>query len=120
MDRPSPNGSNGTRQARDAQGRFAPGNPGGPGNPYARRVARLRQRFLEVLESEDAIERLVKTLVAKASAGDVAAAKLVLAYTLGPPKDPEDDSTVRVPPSLALWPHAILSRSATASLASGG
>ena len=72
------------QEGRDSKGRFCKGNPGGPGNPFARQVAQLRQVFVDRVD-EDKLEALVDMLLEKALAGDVAATKLVLAYTLGRP-----------------------------------
>jgi hypothetical protein len=83
MDTPSPNGDNG----RDARGRFAPGHQGGPGNPLARRSAAIRTAFLEAISQKD-IRAIVRTLVEKATAGDLVAAKLVLLWAIGRPDDP--------------------------------
>ncbi len=69
---------------RDARGRFLPGNPGGPGNPFGRQVAALRQAFLDRVDQAK-VQALVDKLYEQALAGDTAAAKLVLAYTLGRP-----------------------------------
>ncbi len=69
---------------RDGKGRFTKGNPGGPGNPFARQVARLRQVFLDRVDP-DKLQALVDKLLEMALAGDLAALKLVLAYTLGRP-----------------------------------
>jgi|Tabmets5t2r1_1033131.scaffolds.fasta_scaffold104899_1 hypothetical protein len=83
MDTPSPNGDNG----RDARGRFAPGHQGGPGNPLARRSAAIRTAFIEAISPQD-IRAIVRTLVAKATAGDLVAAKLILLWAIGRPDDP--------------------------------
>src|SRR5262249_20282394 len=77
--RPAP-GSDG----RGANGRFTAGNPGGPGNPFARRVAQLRSILMQAVKPEDLVA-IVRKLVERAKAGDVAAAKLLLAYVLGKP-----------------------------------
>jgi hypothetical protein len=77
----STNGSNG----RGPGGRFARGNPGGPGNPFARKVGQLRAALLRGVKSGD-VKAVIVALLGKAKAGDVAAAKLVLAYTLGEPQ----------------------------------
>ena len=69
---------------RDLQGRFCKGNPGGPGNPFARQVAELRQAFVDRADPAR-VAALVDKLWDMALAGDTAAAKLVLAYTLGRP-----------------------------------
>ncbi len=69
---------------RAANGRFAKGNPGGPGNPFARQVAAFRQEFMAAVTGED-IAVIVRALVEKAKAGDVAAARIVLQYTIGKP-----------------------------------
>jgi hypothetical protein len=85
---PSPHGDNGdnttTPAGRDANGRFAKGNPGGPGNPFARRVAELREAALSAITPEE-VTAIVSKLKELALAGDVAAAKVLLAYTLGKP-----------------------------------
>ena len=76
---------------RDARGRFAPGNPGGPGNPFARQVAALRQAFVRAVPPER-IERIASKMADLADAGDVQAAKLVMAYAIGKPQPaPEPD-----------------------------
>src|SRR6266851_9311801 len=72
-------------EGRDARGRFAQGNRGGPGNPFARQVAGLRQAFLDSATPED-LAVIAQALLDKAKNGDVAAAKLVLAYLLGKPQ----------------------------------
>ena len=84
---PRANGGNGS--GRDARGRFTKGNPGGPGNPYTRQVARLRQALLEALEPE-ALREVVAALVRAARQGDVPAAKLLLAYAVGRPREMAD------------------------------
>jgi hypothetical protein len=69
---------------REAKGQFAKGNSGGPGNPYARQVAALRKAAIEAVTSDD-IREVMNALKEKAKAGDLAAAKLLLSYTLGKP-----------------------------------
>ena len=64
---PSPNGSNG---GRNANGRFAKGNSGGPGNPYGREVARIRAVMLQSVSDED-LRGVVAALVSRAKSGDV-------------------------------------------------
>jgi hypothetical protein len=85
---PSRTASNGVRESsdscRDASGRFTKGNPGGPGNPFARQVAALRREALAAVTPED-VRAIMAKLVELARAGDVPAAKLVLAYTVGKP-----------------------------------
>ena len=73
-----------TTSARDDQGRFKVGNGGGPGNPFARQVAALRQARLKAVSPED-IAAIVQALLEQAKKGNVQAAKLVLAYTVGKP-----------------------------------
>ena len=78
---------------RDHRGRFAAGNNGGAGNPFARQVAALRRTLLEAVTPEK-LTAIINALVAKAEAGDVPAAKLVLSYTVGRPAaapDPDRD-----------------------------
>jgi hypothetical protein len=86
---PTANGTNG----RDGRGRFAKGNAGGPGNPFARRVAGLRRALLEAVTEED-MEVVARRLVAQAVEGDIAAARLLLSYTLGKPADAVDPDTL--------------------------
>lgn len=78
---PSPNGLNG---GRDARGRFSKGNCGGPGNPYSRKVGQWRSALARAVSSKD-LKAIVKQLVTAAQGGDTAAARLILAYCLGPP-----------------------------------
>jgi len=65
-------------------GRFKTGNTAAVGNPFARKVAQLRAKLLDCI-TDDKLAEIVAGLVAAASAGDVGAAKLVLAYSVGPP-----------------------------------
>jgi hypothetical protein len=74
---------------RGPGGRFCKGNTGGPGNPYARQVAALRQEFFAAATKED-IAAIARALIEKAKQGDVAAARLVLQYTLGRPAEAVD------------------------------
>src|SRR5215475_13270359 len=66
----------------EANGRFARGNKAGRGNPHARQVAALRKALLETVTEQDMIE-IAHALMIQAKMGDVAAAKLLIAYTLG-------------------------------------
>jgi hypothetical protein len=72
------------KNGRDARGRFAAGNLGGPGNPFARRTAKLRQALIETVTDED-IKDIIAMLLFKAKSGDVAAARVLLSYTVGKP-----------------------------------
>jgi hypothetical protein len=74
---------------RGPNGRFCKGNSGGPGNPFARQVAAMRQEFLKAVTTED-IAGIVRAMIAKAKEGDVAAAKVVLQYTVGKPAQTVD------------------------------
>ncbi len=91
---PLPNGDNGDR---DGAGRFRVGNRGGPGNPHARAVARLRVKLLEVVTPE-AVGELARGLLDAARNGDVAAARLLLAYAIGSPtrQEPPDPDRVEL------------------------
>jgi hypothetical protein len=79
-----PDGGAAPQTGRRPDGRFCKGNPGGPGNPFAREVAALRQEFLKAVTGED-VSGIARAMIQKAKEGDVAAAKLVLQYTLGKP-----------------------------------
>ncbi len=83
--RPSTHGGDGGKRGRDANGRFATGNKLGQGNPLAGRAAKLRSELLRSV-SEGDVKAVVKGLLAAARGGDVPAAKLVLAYTVGQPE----------------------------------
>jgi hypothetical protein len=69
---------------RVANGRFAPGNKFSRGNPFYRRQAALRQALLEEV-GEDGLRKLARKLLEQALAGDVAAARTLLAYAVGKP-----------------------------------
>jgi hypothetical protein len=75
----------------DDLGRFVMNNKGGPGNPFARQVAALRQALLDSITPDD-IQDVATRLLALAKEGNVQAAKLLLAYTIGKPQPaPEPD-----------------------------
>lgn len=78
-----------TGTMRDSTGRFITGNPGGPGNPHAGRVARLRARLLSAVGEGD-IDDLVSAMLERARGGDIAAARLLLEYTIGKPASAPD------------------------------
>ena len=82
METPSPNGSNG---GRNAGGRFAPGNRGGPGNPHAKRTAAIRGLLLDTITDDD-LRAIIAKLVEMAKGGDLAAARELLDRTIGKPK----------------------------------
>jgi hypothetical protein len=69
---------------RDDHGRFLPGNRAAVGNPMARRVQRLRVAMLRALRPVD-LPDVTRAMVDAAKAGDVAAARLLLDYTVGRP-----------------------------------
>ena len=83
--RPSTHGPDGATPGRDANGRFAKGNRLGRGNPLAGRAAKLRAALLRACTEKD-VRTIMKSLIREALAGDVASAKLVLAYTVGQPE----------------------------------
>jgi hypothetical protein len=84
-------------EGRDLRGRFAEGCKPGPGrprsrNPFTRMMGALRAAAVEAVSADD-LRRLVSGLVERANAGDLGAAKLVLAYIIGKPApaiDPDD------------------------------
>jgi hypothetical protein len=78
---------------RDVKGRFTKGNPGGPGNPFARRTAAARKAFCEAVSHQDLVE-IARALKDRARGGDVAAARLVLAYVVGKPADVVEPDTL--------------------------
>src|SRR5262249_55055882 len=88
-------GANGARAGeasnkdRDGHGRFAKGNRGGVGNPFARQVAGFRAAILQATTHDD-IKAITKKLIEMAREGNLAAAKLLLAYTCGRPEQTPD------------------------------
>ena len=78
---------------RAENGRFAPGNKGGPGNPFARQTAALRKAAMESASARDVAE-VMAVLKLGAQRGDVAAARLWLAYTIGKPGASVDPDTL--------------------------
>src|SRR5262249_11747437 len=86
---PSANGGNG----RDHQGRFTKGNRGGPGNPFARQIAAFRRALCAVV-TEGELEKVGRRLLEQAQGGNLVAAKLLLAYTVGRPGEAVDPDTL--------------------------
>src|SRR4051794_24333002 len=80
---------------RAAGGRFALGNKGGPGNPFNRRVAHLKRIFLEAV-SDDDMRAVAHDIILKARNGDLAAAKLMLQYSLGKPATAVEPDRVEI------------------------
>ena len=72
------------KPGHEANGRFAKGNADGPGNPFGRRVAELRQVILDALTDAELIA-VTRSMIERAKKGDVAAARLLLQYSLGKP-----------------------------------
>lgn len=70
---------------RDEHGRFIPGTAAGPGNPLAARVTSMRKLIIgEVMDGDGArLKALIVKMLDLAKAGDVAAARLVLEYSIG-------------------------------------
>ena len=97
---PSPNGSNGDAgrsgdlphapaASHQPDGKFAPGNKGGPGNPFARQTARLRQVMLDATTPER-MKNVADLLYDLTMQGNMAAAKLLLTFTIGKPKPAQE------------------------------
>jgi hypothetical protein len=82
MDAPASNGHDG----RDARGPFLKGNKAGRGNPFSKRSAAIRSALLNAISTKD-LQVIVRTLVEKAKAGDLVAAKLILLWAIGRPDD---------------------------------
>jgi hypothetical protein len=86
---PEPPAPERTATGRNKAGQFQKGCRPGPGNPFAKRVAALRNALLEGV-GEDDLVRVGQKLLAQALEGDVAAAKLLLSYTVGRPTEAVD------------------------------
>lgn len=67
---------------RDRRGRFLPGNPGGPGNPDAAKLWRLREAVTAAVTEAD-VRRVMRTLLRRATKGDMLAAKVFLDRVVG-------------------------------------
>jgi len=80
---PSTNGLDG--RDRGANGRFLPGNKCGHGSPLAAQGAKLRAAMFRAVKVGD-VKAIIGAMIDKAKGGDVAAAKLVLQYTMGEPQ----------------------------------
>lgn len=65
-------------------GRFKPGNKAAVGNPHARRVAQLRAALMEGLTPVK-WQGVIDALITAATAGDLAAIKLLVSYAIGQP-----------------------------------
>ena len=105
MESPSTNG-------RTASGRFAKGNAGGPGNPHAKRVTALRNALLAAVTEAD-IKAVAAALVARAKAGEVAAAREVLDRLIGKARQTEEQESPAewtVSPQIAERALAIIER----------
>ena len=75
-------------EQRDGLGRFLPGHQLSVGNHGGRPPRAKEEQLLGVLReavTEEKLIAMVKALVERATAGDVAAAKLLLSYLIGQP-----------------------------------
>lgn len=77
-----------TSNYRDSRGKFKKGNPGGTANRLGAAAQQLRAALLKSVTVED-IRRLGQSLLAKAIAGDIESAKLLLKYLIGEPAKAE-------------------------------
>lgn len=77
------NGKQTDQNGRGSNGKFTKGNQAAKGRRSAR--AAQRKAFSEAVSPAQLVE-IARSLVEMALSGDVSAAKLVLAYVLGPPQ----------------------------------
>ncbi len=84
-----------THAFRDRRGRFTMGNPGGPGNPFAKQIAGFRRAICRAVSQRD-LEKLARSLLERAGAGDDGAAALLLAYTVGKPSNVVNPDTTEL------------------------
>jgi hypothetical protein len=80
--KPKPDGEKPAANGRAERGKFGPGNQFARGNANARKMAALRGALLEAATAERMVA-LGEKLFELAMAGDLAAAKLLLAYAVG-------------------------------------
>jgi hypothetical protein len=89
---PDPN-----RAKRDPKGRYLPGTAPGPGNPHAAHVHALKQAIYKAI-TPAALLPVLKKMLALATAGDIAAARLILEYAIGKPRvEPEAPARLGLP-----------------------
>lgn len=86
---------------RDTGGRFAAGNGFARGNPINRRVAALRSTLINAVDDDD-LAAIVRSVVAQAKQGNLAAVKLLFDYTIGKPVTviDDDDDSPDLPPKV--------------------
>lgn len=65
---------------------FQKGNPGGPGNPLGPKVMALKMAMYDAVGTKD-LDKLIRTHLRKAIAGDVDSARLILDRCFGKPKE---------------------------------
>jgi len=81
---------NGAQAAdRGPQGRFCVGNRAAAGRSPGRRALALRTALLDAITPAK-VKKIAKALMERAEQGDVAAAKVVLAYSVGRPAEAVD------------------------------
>jgi hypothetical protein len=83
---------NGESDGRDNWGRFALGNRAAAGNPINKRMRELRQALFDCTTEGD-IAEIKKSLMESARSGDTAAARVLLEYLIGKPKETVEVST---------------------------
>src|SRR5262249_49992456 len=88
---PLPAEGNGDRDAKS--GRFVAGNTAGKGNPVHRKLARNRSLLLTTVD-EGELRELFRDLYRRARDGDNDAARIVISYLVGKPREvvSEDDN----------------------------
>ena len=84
--------SNAVGDGRDRQGRFVHGNRCSCGYPYQQRVQRLRATLLRTLTAAQ-MRAIVTRLIDAAKGGDVPAARTLLLYGLGHPRQEVEVTT---------------------------
>lgn len=87
MVRPFGNGEK--RSDRGADGRFVKGNKASVGHVPPRKPAEYRRVAIDAIDVER-FTKVVHALIEEAIAGNIQAAKLVLEYSLGKPKEMPD------------------------------
>lgn len=86
------------RLNRSAGGRFAAGNAGGPGSRNNARMAALRNAISKCCRPSQLVE-LFQSMRMQALNGDVAAARVLLSYVVGRPREAQQltASTIALP-----------------------
>ena len=94
---------------KDAKGRFTKGNQyGKKSNGGGRKSKQVEQKYLDAIKSAVTVDDLVRIFdvgLARAKAGDIAWARLILDYTVGPPVKRIEADINTIADITLVWPE---------------